>query len=84
MSFLKCKDCIVRSCCGEVCEDFKEYARKTFNITIGNKITLKQVEIAFGNIKEVDNNILNWKLSKVDNNKILMMHKQKGENNDTE
>ena len=32
MEFLKCKDCIVRSCCGNVCEDFKEYIKK--NITL--------------------------------------------------
>lgn len=57
MPFLKCKNCIVRSCCSEVCEEFKEYSKKTYNITIGNKISLNQVKIAFGNIEKVEINI---------------------------
>ena len=57
MAFLKCKDCIVRSCCGAVCEDFKKYCKKKFNITIGNNISLEHAEAALGDITEVEKNI---------------------------
>lgn len=80
MPFLKCNNCIVKSCCGEVCQDFKEYIKKKSNITIGNNISLKEVERALGNIREVEHNIL-WNLSKVDNDKVSITHKQ-GRKND--
>ena len=63
MKFLKCKDCIVRSCCGNVCEDFKEYIKKKYNINIGNEISLDQSKTALGRINEVEKNITeNWEL----------------------
>jgi hypothetical protein len=60
MPFLKCKNCIVKSCCSEVCEDFKEYSKTKYNITIGNKISLEHAKTALGNIKEIDKIIEKW------------------------
>lgn len=60
MAFLKCKNCIVKSCCGEVCEDFKDYSKKKYNVTIGKKISLEQVKTALGKIEEIDKIIEKW------------------------
>lgn len=79
MPFLKCKNCIVRGCCSEVCEEFKKYSRKTYNITIGNRISLNQAKIAFGNIEKVEANIGEWELSNAGADGTLFGFKQKGE-----
>ena len=78
MLFLKCENCVVRACCSEVCEEFKEYSIKKYNITIGNKISLNQAKIAFGNIKEVEDNIGKWDLSTAGKDDTLFRLKQTG------
>lgn len=79
MPFLKCKKCIVRACCREVCNDFKEYAQKKYRITIGNGISLKQAKLAFGNIdlQNVDLYMSVWNLTTTENSKVLVLVPEK-------
>ena len=77
MPFLRCKNCVVRACCSEVCEEFKEYHRKKYNITIGN-ISLNQAITAFGGIKKIELNMGKWHLSTAGKDDTLFRLKQIG------
>jgi hypothetical protein len=80
MTFLKCKNCIVKSCCSEVCEDFKKYSKKKYSITIGNNISLEQAKTAFGDFVEEEGiGEKDWILSKAGNSSIFMFTKKEGE-----
>ena len=51
MPFTKCETCVVKACCREVCDDFKAYAKKKYNVTIGTGVSLKQFSLAFEDIE---------------------------------
>jgi hypothetical protein len=75
MPFLKCKKCVVKSCCSEICEDFKEYYKRKYEIDIGDGISLKQAQESFRKIKGSNApKIYIWRLTRVGLGQTLFIH----------
>lgn len=80
MSFLKCKKCVVRACCQNICDSFKEYYEKEYRITIDDDISLKEAKTFIDKIRKTDPiKKFIWTLTKLGLHQTLFIHEQKGE-----